>query len=67
MSKEALFNVINNHFSFEGLKILDLFSGTGNISYESPEGAPITSVDGDFGCVKFIKQVAAEYDFNIGH
>jgi 16S rRNA G966 N2-methylase RsmD len=32
MSKEALFNVINNHFSFEGLKIL--FSGTGNISYE---------------------------------
>jgi DNA modification methylase len=34
MSKEALFNVINNHFSFEGLKILDLFSGTGNISYE---------------------------------
>jgi 16S rRNA G966 N2-methylase RsmD len=31
MSKEALFNVINNHFSFEGLKILDLFAGTGNI------------------------------------
>jgi hypothetical protein len=23
------------------------------------------TVDGDFGCVKFIKQVAAEYDFNI--
>jgi 16S rRNA G966 N2-methylase RsmD len=66
MSKEALFNVINNHFSFEGLKILDLFSGTGNISYEfaSRGSAPITS-DGDFGCVKFIKQVAAEYDFNI--
>jgi 16S rRNA G966 N2-methylase RsmD len=61
MSKEALFNVINNHFSFEGLKILDLFAGTGNISYEfaSRGSAPITSVDGDFGCVKFIKQVAA--------
>jgi 16S rRNA G966 N2-methylase RsmD len=64
MSK--LFNVINNHFSFEGLKILDLFAGTGNISYECLRVAPpITSVDGDFGCVKFIKQVAAEYDFNI--
>jgi 16S rRNA G966 N2-methylase RsmD len=61
---EALFNVINNHFSFEGLKILDLFSGTGNISYVPPDST-ITSVDGDFGCVKFIKQVAAEYDFNI--
>jgi 16S rRNA (guanine966-N2)-methyltransferase len=67
MSKEALFNVLNNHFSFEGLKILDLFSGTGNISFEfaSRGSTPITSVDGDFGCVKFIKQVAAEYDFNI--
>ena len=67
MSKEALFNVLNNHFSFEGLKILDLFAGTGNISFEfaSRGSSPITSVDADFGCVKFIKQVAAEYDFNI--
>jgi 16S rRNA (guanine(966)-N(2))-methyltransferase RsmD len=67
MSKEALFNVLNNHFNFEGLKILDLFAGTGNISYEfaSRGSTPITSVDGDFGCVKFIKQIAAEYDFNI--
>ena len=67
MSKEALFNVLNNHFSFEGLKVLDLFAGTGNISFEfaSRGSAPITSVDADFGCVKFIKQVAAEYDFDI--
>jgi 16S rRNA (guanine(966)-N(2))-methyltransferase RsmD len=67
MSKEALFNVLNNHFSFEGLKILDLFAGTGNISYEfaSRGSDNITSVDADFGCVKFIKQVAEEYDFNI--
>ena len=63
MSKEALFN----NFNFEGLKILDLFAGTGNISYEfaSRGSTPITSVDGDFGCVKFIKQIAAEFDFNI--
>lgn len=67
MSKEALFNVLNNHFNFDGLKVLDLFSGTGNISYEfaSRGSTPITSVDGDFGCVKFIKQTAAEFDFNI--
>lgn len=67
MSKEALFNVLNNHFSFDGLKVLDLFSGTGNISFEfaSRGSTPITSVDADLGCVKFIKQVADEYDFNI--
>ncbi|WP_348812411.1 RsmD family RNA methyltransferase [Flavobacterium maritimum] len=67
MSKEALFNVLNNHFNFDGLKVLDLFAGTGNISFEfaSRGSSPITSVDADFGCVKFIKQVASEYDFNI--
>ena len=67
MSKEALFNVLNNYFDFEGLKVLDLFSGTGNISYEfaSRGSNNITSVDADFGCVKFIKQTASEYDFDI--
>lgn len=67
MSKEALFNVLNNHFNFSGLKVLDLFSGTGNISYEfASRGAiPIVCVDGDFGCVKFIKQTASEFDFDI--
>ncbi len=67
MSKEALFNVLNNHFNFSGLKVLDLFSGTGNISYEfgSRGSDNITSVDADFGCVKFIKQTATEFDFNI--
>jgi 16S rRNA (guanine966-N2)-methyltransferase len=67
MSKEALFNVLNNHFNLSGLKVLDLFAGTGNISFEfaSRGSDNITSVDADFGCVKFIKQVASEYDFNI--
>ena len=67
MSKEALFNVLNNHFNFSGLKVLDLFAGTGNISFEfaSRGSDNITSVDADFGCIKFIKQVTAEYDFNI--
>ena len=34
MCKESLFNILNNYFNFHGLKVLDLFSGTGNISYE---------------------------------
>ena len=67
MSKEALFNVLNNHFNFSGLKVLDLFAGTGNISFEfaSRGSDNITSVDADFGCIKFIRQITAEYDFNI--
>lgn len=67
MSKEALFNVLNNYFDFQDLKILDLFSGTGNISYEfaSRGCSSITAVDADFGCIKFMKQIASEFDFPI--
>ena len=67
MSKEALFNILNNHFNFSELKVLDLFAGTGNISYEfaSRGCEPITSVDGDMGCVNFIKKTAQEFDFDI--
>ncbi|MXN89900.1 16S rRNA (guanine(966)-N(2))-methyltransferase RsmD [Flavobacterium sp. Sd200] len=67
MSKESLFNILNNRIDFNGLKVLDLFSGTGNLSYEfgSRGASAITSVDADFGCIKFIKQTAAEFDFNI--
>ena len=67
MSKEALFNVLNNHFNFAELKILELFAGTGSISYEfaSRGSAPILCVDGDMGCVNFIKKTASEFDFDI--
>ena len=67
MSKESLINILNNHFHFDGLKILDLFSGTGNISYEfgSRGAGNITAVDGDFGCVKFIKKTAEEFELPI--
>lgn len=67
MAKEALFNVLNNNFNFSGLRVLELFAGTGNISYEfaSRGSHPITCVDGDFGCVSFIKKTANEFDFDI--
>jgi len=67
MCKESLFNILNNYFNFHGLKILDLFAGTGNISYEfgSRGAGSITSVDGDFGCVNFIKKTAADLELDI--
>jgi 16S rRNA (guanine(966)-N(2))-methyltransferase RsmD len=67
MSKEALFNVLNNHFNFSELKILELFAGTGSISYEfaSRGCAPILCIDGDMGCVNFIKKTAKEFEFDI--
>lgn len=67
MSKESLFNILNNYFDFDGLKVLDLFAGTGNLSYEfgSRGVGSITAVDADFGCIKFIKKTADEFEFDI--
>ena len=67
MAKEALFNILNNHFNFGDLKILDLFSGTGNIAYEfaSRGATPLVAVDTDMGCVNYIRKIATEFDFDI--
>ncbi|HUH26369.1 MAG TPA: 16S rRNA (guanine(966)-N(2))-methyltransferase RsmD [Flavobacterium sp.] len=67
LSKESLFNILNHQFTFRDLKVLDLFAGTGNISYEfaSRGAAPIVSVDTDFGCVNFIKKTAQQFEMDI--
>jgi 16S rRNA (guanine(966)-N(2))-methyltransferase RsmD len=67
MAKEALFNILNFQVEFENLKLLDLFAGTGNISYEfaSRGTTAITAVDQNYGCVKFIKQTSKELNAEI--
>lgn len=59
-AKEGLFNVLNNMVDFEGLEVLDLFAGTGNISLEfiSRGCASVTAVEQNFKCVKFINETA---------
>ena len=67
MAKESLFNILNNLYYFDSISVLDLFSGTGNISYEfaSRGTETIYAVDGHYGCVKFINQTAKELDLDI--
>jgi 16S rRNA (guanine(966)-N(2))-methyltransferase RsmD len=67
MAKEALFNILNNTYYFQEIAVLDLFAGTGNISYEfaSRGTENITAVDSHFGCVKYINSIAKELDSNI--
>lgn len=57
-AKENLFNILNNNFDFSELKVLDLFSGTGSISYEfaSRECISVVSVEGNFKHQAFIKK-----------
>ena len=56
-AKESLFNILHNKVNFEGLKVLDLFAGTGNITYEfvSRGVEDITTVELNSENVFFIK------------
>lgn len=66
MAKEALFNILNNQFDFESCTILDLFSGTGNLTFEfaSRNAEKILAIDMDYGCVNWVKSTAKKYEFN---
>ena len=66
-SKEGLFNILQHRLNFESLHVLDLFSGTGNISYEfaSRGIANITAVDQNRHCVNFIKKTATDIGLTI--
>lgn len=64
MSKEALFNVLNNRVNFEDIRVLDLFSGTGNISLEfiSRGVNDLISVDQNFKCCAFLTKMIDEFN-----
>lgn len=62
MAKESLFNILNNYYYFDGVKVLDLFAGTGNVSLEfaSRGSEDVTAVDLDSGCIQFIDKMKSE-------
>ena len=62
VAKEGLFNIISNNLAIEELKTLDLFGGTGSISYElASRGAnDLTIVEKDPKMYEFIKKTAVE-------
>lgn len=62
MAKESLFNILENNLDFEETTALDLFAGTGNISYELvSRGCPrVTAVDDNNNCVKFMRETSTK-------
>ena len=67
IAKEGLFNILTNQFDFSSLKVLDIFGGTGSISYEfaSRGCEDITTVERHYPNVQFIKQTATHLQLNI--
>lgn len=60
IAKEGLFNILQNTCDFSQMKVLDLFGGTGNHSYEfiSRGCKDVTYVDKFGGCIKFVQKTA---------
>lgn len=57
LAKESLFNILQNSYDFEDIRVLDLFAGIGSISYEfaSRGCTDITSVEKNFKHAAFIR------------
>ena len=64
LAKEALFNVLNHRVDFDGLNVIDLFSGTGSIAYEfASRGArEVIAVDANFRCYDFIHKTIRQLE-----
>jgi 16S rRNA (guanine966-N2)-methyltransferase len=62
IAKEGLFNILENNLDLTSLRTLDLFGGTGSISYElASRGVPdLTVVEKDSAMYAFIQKNAAE-------
>lgn len=63
-AKEGLFNILNNTFDFEALKVLDLFGGTGSHSYEfiSRGCRDVTYIDRHGPAIDFVRKTAEQLD-----
>ncbi|MDG2331877.1 MAG: 16S rRNA (guanine(966)-N(2))-methyltransferase RsmD [Flavobacteriales bacterium] len=66
-AKESLFNILNNWFDMDEIEVLDLFTGTGNISFEfGSRGAKnIIAVDISNLSYRFITSMASEMEMPI--
>ena len=64
-AKESLFNILTNKLDFEEVEVLDLFSGTGGISFEfASRGAKhIVSIESNHKHAAFIQKTANDLKF----
>lgn len=69
LAKQALFNILQNRIDFEEIRALDLFSGTGSISFEllSRGAEQVVSVELGRQQQQFIQKVAQELKVPAAH
>ncbi|MEE2930997.1 MAG: 16S rRNA (guanine(966)-N(2))-methyltransferase RsmD [Bacteroidota bacterium] len=66
-AKKALFDILENKFNITNIRVLDLYSGTGNISYEfaSRGCKKIVAIDRDYQSITYIEKMKKDLNLNI--
>ncbi len=66
MAREALFNLLRTRADLESSAVIDLFSGTGFVSYEfcSRGALRVTAIEKNGACVRFIRDTIKTLGLN---
>lgn len=63
-AKSGLFNILSNRYNFRNCNVLDLYAGTGSLTYEfaSRGCTKVTAVDKHPGCIRFIRETLLQLE-----
>ena len=65
-SKEALFNILDQHYYFEEIEVLDLYCGLGSIALEfSSRGSEVIGVDSSHKSIRYIQTIINQLNSSI--
>ena len=64
--REGLFNLLRSRIDLDGVEALDLFAGSGAVSYElaSRGAVAVTAIEQDAGACRYIQQQARDFELD---
>ena len=64
--REGLFNLLRSRLELDGIEALDLFAGSGAVSYElaSRGAVSVTAIEQDSGACRYIQKQALDFGLN---
>jgi len=65
-AKEGLFNILNHRYDLTKFKVLELFAGSGSVSFEfiSNQVRQVTAVDNNFKVINHLKSTAQKMNIS---
>lgn len=63
ISRESLFNILENKIELQSIKVLDLFAGSGSVGFEfiSRGASEVVFVENHYSCSAYIEKILNEF------